>query len=75
MATPFVTAHAYPTSGVTTGSGVAWTNPGNAISENATNATSALTKSATTSQTLRVTGFDFSSIPTGSLITGVEGCP
>lgn len=72
MATPTLTAHFYPTSGVTTGSGVAWTNPGNAISENATSATSALTKSATTSQTLRVTGFDFSSIPTGSMITGVE---
>lgn len=72
MATPTLTAHVYPSSGVTTGSGVAWTNPGNAVSENATNATSALTKSATTSQTLRVTGFDFSAIPVGAIITGVE---
>lgn len=72
MATPTLTAHVYPSSGVTTGSGVAWTNPGNAVSENATSTTSALTKSATTSQTLRVTGFDFSAIPVGAIITGVE---
>ena len=72
MATPTLSSHVFPTTAVSTGSGVAWTNPTNALTENASSATSALTKSATTSQTLRVTGFDFSFIPAGALITGVE---
>lgn len=46
----------------------AWTNPGNVVSDNATDATC---NAAASSQYLVARNFDFSSIPAGATITGV----
>ena len=50
---------------------VAWTNPGNAVSLNATYASSVGLANGECTHTLRCKGFDFSAIPDGSTINGV----
>ena len=64
-----------PGTGATGGSGTAWTNPSNVVSNNNSNATVSLTASGSgtstsTSQTLSATGFGFS-IPSNAIINGI----
>lgn len=63
-------AEAFPSVGanINTG-GTAWTNPGNAVSDNASSATCDIASGGTT-QTLRCTGFGFS-IPSNAVIFGI----
>ena len=53
------------------GEGVAWASPGNATSSNNVDTTASMTAASTTSQGLRVTGFNFN-IPTGDTINGIQ---
>lgn len=61
----------YPSSVVSTGAGIAWTNPGNAAASDNSYATFNAGP-GDISTTLRATGFDFSAIPDGATLVGVE---
>lgn len=60
----------FPDTGVNTGTGVAWTNPGNIISENGLVAQATLTDTSTSSQLLEGTDYDFA-IPASATIDGI----
>ena len=64
-ATPFGTATAASCGGI-----VAWTNPSNALTTNATNATAALTSANNTTHCLQLTNLGLS-VPSNATITGI----
>jgi hypothetical protein len=69
---PVTTAVRYPASGVNSGTGTAWTNPGNVISDNNSNASfTGSTSGNVTSQTLNATGYGFT-IPANAVISGIQ---
>lgn len=61
----------FPDSGTSTGTGVAWTNPGNITADDGTNTTTSLTSGGVTSAELYASDFDFT-IPVGATIDGIE---